>query len=103
MATEIDLQILHDFVAADAKRKLLAKHAAAAEKEANLLREQIAEWLTRKGKKSVRRGPFAVSFVPGPVNPKWKDEFIKALGEDAAIQVIESTEPSKRLIVQSRE
>lgn len=103
MPKDIDVQLLRDFMAAESKRKILAKQAEAAEKEAKLLGERITEWLKSKGRKFSRRGPFHVSLVDGNTYPKWKDEFIRALGEEAANEIIAKTPPSVRLIVNSRE
>lgn len=103
MPKEIDVQLLRDYIAAESKRKLLSQQAEAADKEAKLLAEKIVDWLKSKGKSSARKGAFNVALVDGNTYPKWKDEFIKALGEDAATEIINKTPASVRLIVSPRE
>ncbi len=99
MALEIEIEQIEKYLKLDRERKELAAQAEQKQKECDLLSTHFKDWLKAKRVNTARRGNYTLSLSDGPKYPKWKDEFIKLNGEEAATQIVAATQPSKRLTI----
>jgi hypothetical protein len=82
----------------DAKAKA-DRESRSYESELHTLHEAIVEHMTAMQTKACKIHGFNLMLVPGQVRPKWKDEFVAAVGAAAATLVEAKTEPGEQLKV----
>lgn len=88
-----------EWVERDRRRKELKRESDQLDATNKILAGDVAKALAAAGKTEVRRGEFRATFVDGPRQPAWKDEFLRIVGEEAAATVVAATEPSRRISI----
>lgn len=68
------------------------------EKELEVFEKTLKYDLSKKAK--IQGGQYTCRLKEGARRPKWKDEYINEMGEDAAKQVVANTTPSKDLVIE---
>lgn len=81
-----------------AQQKELRAELSLLEKESEALSQSLQAYTEEKGG-SVLCCDYALRIEDGDVRPKWKEEYIAALGPSAALSVVQRTPASKKLTV----
>ena len=84
----IDAETLRAWHERDQRRKDLERQARQLKVENDQVAGEIKAALEEEDKSEVRRGDFRARLVPGRPTVPWKEEFIRALGADAAAEVL---------------
>lgn len=92
-------ELLQQWHERDQKRKKLASEARQLEAENALVAGEIEAAMLADEKNEFRRGEFRVSFVDGIRQVKWKDEFIKVAGSEAAVKAFEAAPVPRKLSI----
>lgn len=97
------LENLELYVKLDRDRKVAEATAESCKKQQELIATEIRAWLAHRKKNSITSGKFVVNLIEGARYPKWKDEYIKEMGAEAAEAVKEATPPSTSIKVVLKE
>lgn len=81
----------------DAEARQLESRARTLRKEQSQIDKLCEDELLGSGRDSIRRSGYTIAWTAGRAVVRWRDEFIRVAGSDAADELAQSATPSKKL------
>lgn len=78
---------LAQYISVKAERSELERKAAKLKKTEEAIAHSVRAWMAAKDTRNCKRLDYQCTIADGRRYPKWQDEFVKALGADAAADV----------------
>lgn len=83
----------------DQRRKALDRESSSIKKQQDLITDAVKAALAADDRTEVKRGDYRAELRDGQICPKWKEEFVRVAGAEAASEIQASTPPTKKLSV----
>ena len=99
MAQKLTADLLAERNELDAEARKLESRARTLRKKQSQIDDIAKAELTKAGRDSIRRAGYTLAYVDGRAVVRWRDEFVRVAGADAADELSQNATPSKRLQV----